>query len=281
MFTQFFAEGPLALFFASRPVLRPRCWIACLAGALFFAGTANGALLEFRLEATNAAGVSIDRIVEGEILTLSAYVKDLRSGSSAKGVFSAYADVIYSAEHFMAAGSILHAQPFVNLATGDAARPGIINAAGAFTLTSTGASSAKVFSVSLRAIAPGTVTLSGRLDESIDNQFALFGNGGGLLANADISWVSKQIRVIQRIPGDVNADGLVGILDFGRFRSAFGNYAACPNCDFNGDRKVDLRDFGIFRQNFGRAAPLPEPRWLSALLLGFLAAFPARLRNAR
>ncbi len=51
--------------------------------------------------------------------------------------------------------------------------------------------------------------------------------------------------------GDLNADQLVNITDFGILTNAFG--AACSNCpaDINGDDVVNVADFGLFVNAFG------------------------------
>ena len=52
---------------------------------------------------------------------------------------------------------------------------------------------------------------------------------------------------------DVNADGLVDILDFAVFA---GNFATSdPQCDFNLNGIVDIFDFAVFAQQFGTACP--------------------------
>jgi tartrate-resistant acid phosphatase type 5 len=61
--------------------------------------------------------------------------------------------------------------------------------------------------------------------------------------------------------GDVTADNLVDIADFGVLRGSFGQ--ACGGlgydgrADFTGDCLVDIADFGFLRGNFGQAGPPP------------------------
>jgi hypothetical protein len=56
------------------------------------------------------------------------------------------------------------------------------------------------------------------------------------------------------VQGDINADGIVDILDYGIWRQNFGQ-TGCPNvADVNGDCIVDILDYGIWRLHFGQTA---------------------------
>ena len=56
--------------------------------------------------------------------------------------------------------------------------------------------------------------------------------------------------------GDTNGDGIVGVAEFGQFRTAFGKLAGqpgySPQFDFEGDGVVGIADFGQFRSRFGK-----------------------------
>ena len=56
--------------------------------------------------------------------------------------------------------------------------------------------------------------------------------------------------------GDTNGDGLVGVAEFGQFRTAFGKLTGQPGYsplfDFEGDGVVGVADFGQFRSRFGK-----------------------------
>ncbi len=58
--------------------------------------------------------------------------------------------------------------------------------------------------------------------------------------------------------GDTNGDGLVGVAEFGQFRSTFGKTSLQPGYDgafdFDNDGTVGVADFGQFRSRFGRPA---------------------------
>ncbi len=56
--------------------------------------------------------------------------------------------------------------------------------------------------------------------------------------------------------GDTNGDGVVGIAEFGQFRSAFGKLSSDPGynalVDFDSDGAIGVSDFGQFRSRFGK-----------------------------
>jgi CSLREA domain-containing protein len=54
--------------------------------------------------------------------------------------------------------------------------------------------------------------------------------------------------------GDINADGMVDIKDYGVWRQNFGQTNCGNIADLNGDCLVDIRDYGIWRQHFGETA---------------------------
>ncbi|MEM1013842.1 MAG: hypothetical protein AAGI46_16675 [Planctomycetota bacterium] len=53
------------------------------------------------------------------------------------------------------------------------------------------------------------------------------------------------------LPGDANQDRRVDLVDFGIFRSNFGETGLFSDGDFNYDGQITLADFGILRGNFG------------------------------
>lgn len=88
------------------------------------------------------------------------------------------------------------------------------------------------------------------------------------------------------IPGDVNGDGVVDLLDLDIIGFNFGLMPAtrCEG-DLNGDGKVDLLDLDILGSTFGNSGSLsvPEPAALplAVLLVGALAATAGRLGGRR
>jgi spore coat protein A, manganese oxidase len=57
------------------------------------------------------------------------------------------------------------------------------------------------------------------------------------------------------IPGDINRDGVVNVLDYGIWRQNFGQTNCGNPADINGDCLVDIRDYGIWRLHFGEGTP--------------------------
>ena len=54
--------------------------------------------------------------------------------------------------------------------------------------------------------------------------------------------------------GDINADGIVDIRDYGLWRQSFGVASCGSAADLNVDCVVDIRDYGVWRQHFGQSA---------------------------
>ena len=58
---------------------------------------------------------------------------------------------------------------------------------------------------------------------------------------------------IQRLPGDVDGNGMVDFLDFLILSDNFGSRAASPQQgDINGDSIIDFDDFVMLSANFGK-----------------------------
>lgn len=85
---------------------------------------------------------------------------------------------------------------------------------------------------------------------------SLDGDRNGV-AGGDFALGSAEADNFFALFGDTNGDGLVGVDEFGEFRSAFGKLSADPGYnplfDFNGDGAVGVSDFGQFRSRFGKA----------------------------
>jgi hypothetical protein len=62
------------------------------------------------------------------------------------------------------------------------------------------------------------------------------------------------VATITPLVGDLNNDDVVDLLDFGIFRSHYGETGPSI-ADLNGDEAVDLLDFGIFRSHCGDSCP--------------------------
>jgi hypothetical protein len=85
------------------------------------------------------------------------------------------------------------------------------------------------------------------------------------------------------MPGDINLDGKVNLIDFAILKEDFGQGFGPADLDGNG--RADLNDFGQVKENFGKTYPLqaavPEPAtWVSAMLGAALLGL-RRLRRSR
>ena len=89
----------------------------------------------------------------------------------------------------------------------------------------------------------------------LGTQLNLDGNSDGL-AGDNFQRGTLETDGFFALYGDANGDGLVGVAEFGQFRSAFGKLAADPGysaiMDYDGDGAVGVSDFGQFRSRFGR-----------------------------
>jgi hypothetical protein len=83
------------------------------------------------------------------------------------------------------------------------------------------------------------------------------------------------------VPGDIDGDGKVDLVDFNILKDNFGTGTTPGQGDLDGDGKVDLADFDILKNNFGKggATEVPEPSsWLLAAW-GALAWLVVRRRR--
>ncbi len=89
------------------------------------------------------------------------------------------------------------------------------------------------------------------------NNLAFDGNGDGT-AGGDYVLGAQQADNFFALFGDTSGDGLVGVTEFGQFRTAFGknstNVGFNPLFDFDNDGVVGIADFGQFRNRFGKPA---------------------------
>jgi len=64
---------------------------------------------------------------------------------------------------------------------------------------------------------------------------------------------------VTSLPGDVNGDGKVDLVDVYQVAMAYGSYPGHPRwdpaCDSNGDLKIDLIDYYTVTRNYGKTAP--------------------------
>lgn len=91
-------------------------------------------------------------------------------------------------------------------------------------------------------------------------------------------WVNERVDslVVEGLPGDYNADGIVNIADYTVWRDSLGQVGATLAADGNGNETVDAADYAVWRDNF-RATAIPSappsaiavPESTSSLLLAF------------
>ncbi len=96
--------------------------------------------------------------------------------------------------------------------------------------------------------------------------------------------IIRQLRGIDTVPGDFNADGVVDTVDFQIMASNFNSEGEFADGDMNFNGVVDLTDFVEFRQVFSSQAPLaatvPEPAsGLAGLLALWALVYAARRRR--
>ena len=91
-------------------------------------------LVLFQLVVTNVFGTPITSISDGGTFFLEVYVQDLRPdlADADKGVFSAYADLLYSSSLVSPSGPVVFGPDYPNQQSGDTATPGLIDELGAF-----------------------------------------------------------------------------------------------------------------------------------------------------
>ncbi len=84
-------------------------------------------------------------------------------------------------------------------------------------------------------------------------------------------WVDPDYQP-EPLPGDIDADGAVGLADFGILKAHFGLTGARGDGDLTGDGRIDISDFGILKDNFGKSSPaVPEPAgWVLAAIAAML-----------
>ena len=81
------------------------------------------------------------------------------------------------------------------------------------------------------------------------------------------------------LPGDVNLDGTVDLIDFNLLKSNFGRSGeevVRAHGDLNGDFAVDLVDFNLLKGDFGNSAPVPEPAAVALAALASIALLTRR-----
>ena len=123
------------------------------------------ALVEYSLELTDADGNAVSAVTVGDDFVLRVLVEDLRE--TPRGAFSAYLDVVWSDNRVEVTGPLTYGTAFPNVHTGDTSSGNLIDEAGGTGgFNELGSGQFLVFSVPMRAVSAGAVTIAA---ESADN----------------------------------------------------------------------------------------------------------------
>ena len=123
------------------------------------------ALVEYSLELTDADGNAVSTVTVGDDFVLRVLVEDLRD--TPRGAFSAYLDVVWSDNRVEVTGPLTYGTAFTNVHTGDTSGGNLIDEAGGTGgFNELGGGQFLVFSVPMRAVSAGAVTIAA---ESADN----------------------------------------------------------------------------------------------------------------
>jgi large repetitive protein len=92
-------------------------------------------LIAMTLQVVDLNGAPITTIAAGQRFKVQVFVEDLRTGDAAKGVFSAFADILYDSAIIepIATGPISHGTQYTTAPTGDVLTAGIVNELGGLT----------------------------------------------------------------------------------------------------------------------------------------------------
>lgn len=132
-------------------------------------------LVDFRVEVTDSAGVEISSVSVGDEFDLRVYVED--SSSDPRGVFSAYADLLYNESLVAADGELEYGSEYPNNREGELTSGGLIDEVGAFAGTQElGGGEFLLFKLSMQAIHGGTAVFeSEAADELPAHELLRFG----------------------------------------------------------------------------------------------------------
>lgn len=130
-------------------------------------GEGESAVVEYILKVFDSTGtqeITGQKVRIGQEIQLQAFVDDARPDDEAKGVSSAYLDVLYDAGLVTPVGSIQHVAPYTDSARGNLNTPGVVDEAGGsfFTFDNEGPITPQlVWTLNFRADAPGLMTFVG------------------------------------------------------------------------------------------------------------------------
>ena len=203
-----------------------------------------------RVRATDQGGLQIEKAMTISIVDLPELISGpvIGDGTAQRSMVKQIV-VTFDQTVTIGAGAFIVTQRGGGVVTSSAA--GVTNAQGQFvvTITFSGASTRN------GALNDGYYQLNidgtklTRAGQSLDiNQD---GTGGDSLVIGD-----DEADNFFALYGDTNGDGLVGVAEFGQFRSAFGKTSSVIGYnilfDFEGDGSIGISDFGQFRSRFGK-----------------------------
>ena len=167
--------------------------------ALNAASGEPGDVVTFNVRTTDLDGNEITSIDVGDEFLLTVFAQDTQTDPDLldTGVFAAYLDVEYNAALATVTGDLEFSSNFPNQNLGDISTPGIIDEAGGFSggTVGTGQGEFEVFSLRLRADAPGGLTFtSNPADLTPNNDVLVFGSNERVDEN-DILYGSATLTI--------------------------------------------------------------------------------------
>jgi len=143
-----------------------------------FTTTVNDtAQVAFRLAAVSEAGAALTSLQIGQTFKLQVYTQDVRA--DAKGVFSAYLDVLYNSDLIELVGStpVTFQAPYTNTPTYSTTLAGVVNEMGAFanSLTELGATERLFVEITMKAKASGSAIFRSDAADDSSSDVGLYG----------------------------------------------------------------------------------------------------------
>lgn len=161
---------------------------------------ANEFQVKFRLGVTSLDGTAVTSLAPGAGFLLSAFVQDV-SDIPRDGVFAAYLDVLYSANLVAVDGPITYGESYPNQQTGSTSLLGLIDEVGAFDgLKPLGEAERLVFTVPMKAVAPGTAQFVGDAADDLPAHDVLLFNVGTPVPTSEISYGETTLLIVAGDP---------------------------------------------------------------------------------
>lgn len=163
-------------------------------------------LIEFRIDAVDADDNVLTQVAVGDEFFIRFVAVDLRDGTNAKGVFSAYVDITYNAALLDVTGPIVFSDAYGNGHTGATSTDGLIDDAGAF-LTNVfgtpGPDPVEILRVPVIAEAAGTVAFGADGPENVGSDVLVVGDTN-TIAEENILFTPGTVTVVSNAPPKVS-----------------------------------------------------------------------------